>query len=188
MEEIELKVLEIEKEALEKKLIAIGAVKAGIFLIVEKAFDFPDQRIKAEHNLLRLRRIGNNTELVFKDNLRLGDGFKTQTETEITVSDFATTETLLAKLGLAVYRNREKIRTEYKRGATKFEVDEYPNIPAYLEIEGSRESIIESLGMLGFSLADTTDMTATEVLKKYGVDISLQSFAPDDPRVRTVSA
>ena len=48
--------------------------------------------------------------------------------------------------------------------------------PTFLEIEGSKEDILEALDYLGYTMEDTTDMTGTEVLKHYGQDTAFQKF------------
>ena len=187
MQEIELKVLDINKESFITKLESIGARRVGVFFIHDRTFDFDDERVRQKGDLFRLRVINGDVELVYKDDTKTGDGFREQTETQTGVTDLAAMETILKKIGCRPVRDRQKIRTEYLLGKTKFEIDEFPDIPPYLEMEGSKESIVEALKRLGYKKQNTTDMTATKVLESYGVDPSTQEFAAGDPRLRLVN-
>lgn len=176
MQEVEVKILEINKQELIEKLGHFGAEFVEQVKIHDKQFDFPDHRIKNADELFRLRAIGNRVEMTYKDGQKYENNFRIQEETQITVSDFATTEAILKKLGFVVGYNREKIRTSFKKGNVRFEIDQYPNIPPYIEMEGPQEEIKAAVEELGFSMADTTDMTATGVFKHYGLDPTFVTF------------
>lgn len=186
MQEVELKILGVDPPELGKKLSACGAEKIGTFLVHEKAFDYPDARIRSGNNLLRLRRVGDRNELVFKDETRQVNDFKIGEETEIIVNDFVAVELILTKLGLLPYRDRQKIRTTYRSNDLEFEIDEYPHIPPYLEIEGDPDAIRAAIPALDFSMDDTTDMTATQVLKHYGVNSSELHFSLEELKKRNL--
>lgn len=170
MQEIELKILEIDKERTIRRLLKIGAKCVGEFHIHDKQFDFLNGQIAAADELLRLRSIGDRTILTYKDQKQNEDGFRIAEETEIVVEDFAKIEYILHKLGLTSHSEREKIRTSFVKEKVKFEIDEYPMIPPYLELEGTKEDIVQALNMLGYSMDDTTDMTAAQVLRQYSVN------------------
>ena len=92
-------------------------------------------------------------------------------EIETDVADYKVVEAILNKLGLSAYCSRKKIRTSFKKGNVKFEIDEYTSIPPYLEIEGkNKKDILHAVNLLRYTMDDTTVMTATEVLRHYGID------------------
>ena len=64
----------------------------------------------------------------------------------------------------------------FKLEKLKIEIDKYPSIPAYLEIEGSKKEIENLLKRLGYKLSQTTNMNATSVLKYYNVNPNFQKF------------
>ncbi|MEK7084860.1 MAG: CYTH domain-containing protein, partial [Patescibacteria group bacterium] len=113
MREIEVKILDIDVDDIKHRLDKAGAVYLGERLIQEKAFDFPDQRIRASNSLCRLRKIGNAIEFAFKGNREKNAQFQIAEETEVVVSDFEKTEKILVSLGLSAYRDREKRRISY---------------------------------------------------------------------------
>ncbi len=170
MQEIEIKVLNINKKQMEKKLTALGAVKKGRFLIVEKNFDFKNKNISKNKCALRLRSVGKRAELTFKSKANARDAFKVREETETMVGDFKTMEKILNNIGLQPVWHRQKYRTSFQNGPVKFEIDEYPGIPPYLEIEGSKKDILKYLRLLGIPQTNTSTQSSTKVLKQYGVN------------------
>ena len=61
-------------------------------------------------------------------------------------------------------------------GNTHFEIDEYPLITPYLEIEGTPKNIQRYVNKLGFIMEQTTPLTAPQVLKKYKVNQHFLKF------------
>src|SRR3989344_4811725 len=67
MQEIEVKILEVDKIRIIQKLEQLGAVKNFDGEINAFYFDFPDQRLTADNKLLRVRTKGEESiELTFK--------------------------------------------------------------------------------------------------------------------------
>ena len=176
MKEIELKILNINIEEITKKLLKIGAKKVGENLIIEKHFDFPDKRISKNKESFRLRKFGSKTELTYKHSLIKDKNFKIHEETETEVSNYDEMEKIIEKLGLKRVKYKEKKRISFKLEKLKIEIDKYPSIPAYLEIEGSKKEIENLLKRLGYKLSQTTNMNATSVLKYYNVNPNFQKF------------
>ncbi|MGV8168796.1 MAG: hypothetical protein ACP5N3_01955, partial [Candidatus Nanoarchaeia archaeon] len=89
-------------------------------------------------------------------------------ELQIEVDSFEQAELLLVALGLKIFHCWEKYRTSYALESLKIEIDEFPGVPPFLEIEGEKSEIERIIGLLGFSMNDTTNMHGGQVLKKYG--------------------
>ena len=175
MKEIELKVLNINLEELTEKLLKLGAKKISEGLVKEKYFDFEDKSIFNNNAAFRLREINNRIELTYKlKNIR--KNFKISEETEVIVSDFSIMTEILEKLGLKCIKDREKKRVSFLLNGIKAEIDQYPKIPPYLELEGTEVGIQKVLDLLGYELTNTNTMTSTEVLKSYKVDPYFQKF------------
>jgi adenylate cyclase class 2 len=171
MKEIEVKILEINPKDIEKKIIALDGKKNASNIVHERFYDFPDGKLKSKFSILRIRTIGKKTEFTFKHStskLKEGSGFAVREEIQTEVSDVNELERIVLALGLVVKKNREKKRTSFTLGKTKIEIDEYPGIPAYLEVEGDERSIPPVVRKLGFTMNDTTNISSTKVLKKYG--------------------
>ena len=155
MNEIEVKILDIDRAAVEARLGEIGAELHSDELLSAFFFDFPDHRLGAAGRLLRLRREGDRTLLTFKR--RIGEeGAKVREENEVMVSDFEACRLVLIWLVLGETARVEKRRTTYRLGAANIAIDhhvgEHSFIPEFLEIEaGSVEQVRAVAARLGFA-------------------------------------
>ncbi len=67
--------------------------------------------------------------------------------------------------------DQKKTREEYILGNIKIEVDEYPGMNPYIELEGrTKKDIDDFLEKFDFPLKYTTKDTASEIIKKAGLD------------------
>ncbi len=156
MEEFEIKFLEVDVLELEKKLIAIGAKKIGETFSRVENFDFPDFRLKKINGWVRLRTEFDKTTLTYKerqgvtsdDGSTKDHGMK---ELEVVVGDFNTTKNLLFAIGLIVKFEQERKRIRWIKDDIEFDIDTWPLVPTYLEIEGPSmeklKEISEELGL-----------------------------------------
>ncbi|MDP3765843.1 MAG: CYTH domain-containing protein [Nanoarchaeota archaeon] len=177
MEEIELKVLDINPKKLSEKLNKIRAIKKESKLIIEKYFDFNDGSISKKDNMFRIRKVGDKVEINYKDGrVKDKDFLIFKEELETTINDFDIIERIIKKLGLKVIIHREKKRTSFIAGKIKIEVHEYPKIPAFAEFEGSKKYIKKLIERLGYNTNQTTSMTDTEIIKSYNVDYKKLTF------------
>jgi len=169
MKGIEVKVLNIDVKAIEKKLLSFGAKKIkSNELMKEMIFDYPDYRIKKGENLLRLRKIGHDNILTFKHSIEKKK-FRVAEEYELKVDDGENMKSIFLGLGLILTKTREKKRTTYKSGNVFFEIDKYPQIPTYLELEGPKAEINKWIKRLEINPGKATNMNVSEVIKFYGV-------------------
>ncbi|MDP2630142.1 MAG: CYTH domain-containing protein, partial [Candidatus Uhrbacteria bacterium] len=122
MKEIEAKILEINKNEVEKKLRALGAKKVFDGKIDIRYFDFPGKTLKKRGIILRLRNKGNHGELTVKSNFVRTKGAKTSYEEETPV-DFNATRKVLIALGYQEITRSTKHRIEYVFDSVKFEID-----------------------------------------------------------------
>lgn len=175
MEEIEVKFLDINKKEMENKLKNLGATFVGSFDYRLKPFDFPGYPLSKERNAwVRLRDEGSRITLSYKQRLGVGgnhlkdEGMK---EIEVEVSDFDKTSQILEEIGLVHKVYEEKKRTRYILSGVECDIDEWPLIPPYIELEGeSIEKIKEVADKLGFKWENHIICSATQILKHYGVD------------------
>lgn len=175
MREIEMKILEIDKEAVLKKLRALGAEKIYEAFIRVKYFDYPDHRIHKASDLLRLRELQFKngkikTEAVYKINRGVKKGCKIFDELEFQLAGKNSFESLtkyLKKFGIRQTLYYEKIRTLFKYKNLKFELDEHPKIPPLLEIEAkSEKEIYKAIKMLGLGKYEKSPETIGILMKR----------------------
>lgn len=167
--EFEVKVLEIDEDSIKSKLDVLGAKFLGKKHFKRLIYDvIPPKR----DSWIRLRTDGNKTTLTIKD---LKDNTITgMKELEIEVSDFETTSQMLEKLGFNKRANEENFRQSYLLDGVEIEIDTWPLIPTYLEIEGkSVKDVHVMVEKLGFSLDEVTSIPVRDVFMKYGFDLDV---------------
>lgn len=175
MEEIEVKFLDVNKKEIEDKLKKLGAKFVGVFDYRIKPYDFPDLSLDNERNAwVRLRDEGNKTTLSYKERLGVSDNplkDKGMKEIEIEVSDFDKTGELLEAIGLAPKIYEERRRTRYVLGGVEVDIDEWPLIPPYIELEGATLLDLKNIAQkLGFNWEEHKITSARQVLQHYGID------------------
>ncbi|MFC1801225.1 class IV adenylate cyclase [Nanoarchaeota archaeon] len=165
--EIEVKILEINPEEVRKKILGIGAEKVFDGELNTILFDFPDESLLKKDNHLRVRQVGDKVELCFKGKNESAQ-FKTKEEIEVNTSNFEDTVKIFEKLGfIRVYEGQRK-RESYKLNQISFEIDTYPTMPTWLEVEApTEEEVIESVQKLGFTMDQTTNLGARDLEKMY---------------------
>jgi len=164
--EYEVRVLEINHDEMVKKLEALGAELQFSALQQRYVYDFNPV---IDSKWIRLRTNGSKTTLTIKDlNAKTIDGTK---ELEIEVDDFDKTNQILEELG---YKNRgfqQNKRTQYILNGVEIDLDRWPLIPEYLEIEGKNEqAIYDCLDLLGISKDEITTLDVSSIYTHYGYD------------------
>lgn len=165
--EYEVRVLEIDKEQLVSKLEELGAKKEGEYFQRRYVYDFIPKR---ENEWIRLRTNGFKTTLTYK-NIKTGTIDGTE-ELEIEVSDFEDTNKLLEVLG---YKNKgfqENKRIRYILDNVEVDIDTWPMIPTYIEIEGNSEKeILNIINRLGIDKEKITTLDVQAIYTHYGYDL-----------------
>ncbi len=170
MQEIEVKILEIDVPAVVSKLESLGAKKVFEGEIIALLFDYEDQRIRNSNATFRLRKRGETNELTFKqkynnENAKIADEFET------TVADFEKTREILLRIGLIEHPLVSKHRITYCIEDTHFEIDTFLNIPTFLEIETSSLNRIQYwVQTLGYSMEDVNNWGGNALLAHYGIE------------------
>ncbi len=175
MEEIEIKFLEVNREILEQKLVSLGATKVGEYHYRRIVFDYPDFRLDKQSSWLRLRDEGDKTMLTFKRRLKHegqtsgNDVGMYEKETE--VGDFETTREVILKLGLVEKMYQENKRTRYILDGVECDIDTWPLLPPYLEIEGKTWDEVYAIAKkLGFKREDAKIFSTNQIYKLRGLD------------------
>ncbi len=166
--EFEERVLEVDKEDIIKKLEKLNAVKVGDFRQRRYVYDFHPKR---ENEWIRLRTDGNRTTLTYKNvEKNTIDGTK---ELEIEVSSFDKTNELLEILGYRRRAYQENYRTRYLVEGVEIDIDSWPLIPTYLELESDNiEKIKKIEKKLDIDEELITNLNCNSIYKEiYNIDI-----------------
>jgi adenylate cyclase class 2 len=139
-QEIEVRFLEIDKEALISRLKALGAED-----ILEEKIIY-DKELTwngSVRKMLRLRTQKGKTKLAYK--YREGMSAEGTEEIEFEISDADSAEALLERLGYVLFREQQKRRHTFRLGEVIVDIDTWPKIPPYVELEGpSVESLMQA--------------------------------------------
>lgn len=173
--EIEVKVLEINHDEIIKKLESLNA---------KKVFDSLQQRYvydlipKEKNKWIRLRTNGIKTTITLKDlQAKTIDGMK---EIEIEVDDFEKANLLLNSLGFKSHGFQQNKRVQYILNGVEIDLDKWPMIPEYLEIEGKNEEEINKIiKLLELENANIVTLDVSSIYEHYGFDGELGNLSFD---------
>jgi adenylate cyclase class 2 len=170
MKEIEVKILEIDKNKIESKLKKLGAKKIFSGKLTSYFFDTTTNSLKAKNIQLRLRESKNDCLLTIKKRISQKET-KNSDEFEINVSDFKETKKILELLGFKLKHKLEKNRVSYVLKDVRFELDKpKEKVPCFLEIEANDKKTLEKyVKLLGYKMSQTSNSTYRGVLRHYGV-------------------
>ena len=121
---------------------------------------------------IRLRTNGNKTTLTYKDILsNTIDGTK---EVEFEVEDFNKANEFLEKIGFAHRNYQENKRIQYMLNDAQIDIDSWPMIPTYMEIEGnSKEEVMKIVNLLEINIENLTALNCDDIYNKiYGININ----------------
>jgi adenylate cyclase, class 2 len=142
--EIEAKFLAVDHDLVRAKLQALGAeCAAPQRLMKRKNLDFKDKRLEKTGGWVRVRdEGGGKVTLAYKQvNDRTLHGTK---EVQVTVSSFDETITLLQAIGLTVHSYQETKRESWRLGNVEVELDQWPWIKPFVELEGPSEAVLKA--------------------------------------------
>lgn len=166
--EYEITVLDIDVSEIEKKLESIGAIKQGEYFQKRNLYNFHEEY---RGRFIRLRTNGEKTTLTIKDKSAKKE-IGSVKELEIEVSSFEKTNEILELLGYEHSTYQENKRIIYKLGHIEFDIDTWPMIPTYLEIEGkNKEDVEKMIKILDIDEEKLSLDKVSEIYKKYGIDI-----------------
>lgn len=142
--------------------------------IVEKSFK---KFMINENKWLRLRKSNNTIMLTSKHILEKNESnFQKVLETEIEVSSLEETNLLLESLGIAKRSYQEKIRYSYTYKSAEIEIDIWPLLKPYMEIECEDENIInELLNLLEINEKEIVSLNTEQLYKKINIDVHSMS-------------
>ena len=172
MQEVEVKIIEIDRAMVEARLESLEAGRIFEGDVDTVFFDFPGKSIAAANNLLRLRKKGDKTELTFKKFVE-NENAKVREEYEVLVSDFEKMYFILESVGLVPIQRMKKHRTSYAlKDSVRVDLDrytgEFSHIPDLMEIEAEDTVTLQShIRLLGFKPEDGKAWTTFDLVDYY---------------------
>ncbi|WUJ71043.1 CYTH domain-containing protein [Kribbella soli] len=166
--EFEAKVLDVEPSGLVDKILLAGGRRVGHRVLRRYVYDI---QAGDESRWIRLRDSGTAVTLTVKEIAH--DGIDGTTETEVVVGDFEAANELLGRMGFVAKSYQENRRASFELQGAELEIDWWPLIPPYLEIEGrSREHVVDVGNALGISEDRLTGENTMKVYARYGIDLT----------------
>lgn len=173
--EIETKILDVDKNIIKEKMQLFGAKEVLNTRLFVDWFGPKNFSHKSDEDpwFLRIRTDNEgNSELTWKSARNFLGASSKHKEINLKVLDKNATSDLLIELGMELYAHQEKDRISWIYKDWSFDLDQYPNMPAYLEIEGkSEESIQEAIKLLNLEDKMVTPKGETTIIKNdYSLD------------------
>lgn len=166
--EFEGKILDIDPDNTEQLIVDTSDHKLGERFMRRYVYDItPGDKSK----WIRLRESGDDITLTVKQ--ITSDAIDGTHEIEVSVDDFAATNALLGMLGFTAKSYQETKRTSFILDGAQVEIDSWPRIPPYLEIEaGSEDEVIRVAQLLGYNETDLTGENTIKIYAHYGIDLN----------------
>lgn len=176
--EYEAKVLDIDPAAVADLILSKGGKEVSTPTLQRRyVYDITPGD---EGKWIRLRDTGSKTTLTVKEIAH--DGIDGVQETEVVVSDFNAANELLGKLGFTPKSYQENRRSSFTLVGVELEIDEWPMIPPYLEIEGpSPDEVYRVAALLGYDKDQLTSENTTKIYARYGIDLMAHERVSFEP-------
>ncbi len=167
--EIEVRILNVNKKEIQEKLESLGAEFQWEHLQKRYVYDFQPA---LPHKWIRLRTNGVEATLAIK-NVKAKEIDGTE-ELEIVVDDFEKTNLILKEFGYVPKAFQENKRCRYFLHGVEVDIDSWPQIPDYIEIEGTnKEEVMKIVEMLGFTEDCVTTNDVESIYSDYGIDLKV---------------
>jgi predicted adenylyl cyclase CyaB len=197
--EKEIKILDVEPLSLSQKIELLGAKKVLDDLTQIKCFDITDnfkpelipdkykdisdklsqltttKKLRDQNFHLRARKQANHFEFTLKYAVNSESTVKEEVEINIELSqnEWENIENILSTAGLEMVARQEKKRTSwiYEPLNLHLDMDTWPGVPTYLEIEGNTEQDIQQgIKLLGLEHLETSTESGSKLFARYGVN------------------
>lgn len=154
------------RQALTKRLREIGGLLEGRDF--EENLLYAGPNLDARRQVLRLRRVGDQTILTYKERPESADSaIKHQREDETRIEDATALAAILDALGYRPALVYEKRRARWRVGEVEVLIDELP-FGLFLEIEGNEDEILKVEGLLDLSDVEVEMDTYPELAQRHG--------------------
>ncbi len=171
--EVETSVLDIDANAIVRRLEELGARQTQKTRLVVDWYHVQGTKEGEDPWYLRIRSYSDGRhEVTWKAKSDAAGIARRHKEINFDIKDPAALAELFSGLGLERYAHQEKDRVSFALKNWSFDLDQYPNMPAYLEIEGSDEAnIMEAVQLLDLGRNRTWNKGERTLIQQiYGLD------------------
>jgi len=149
--EIETKVLDIDADKVIESLISLKAEKTQETMLVVDWYRIKGVKEGEDPWFLRIRSYSDGRhEVTWKAKSDILGTARKHKEINFNIEEPEKLSDLFEEIGLERYAHQEKKRISFSLKDWNFDIDQYPKMPAYMEIEGtSEENVKEAIRLLG---------------------------------------
>lgn len=169
--EFEAKFYPVDKKLYREKLKKLGARLAFPERKMRRAIFDKAHYPQLNCDYIRVRDEGNVIRLSAKTHAREGGDLIDQQEVDVEVSDYDKTIQLIELTGFKFILYQENTRETWKYKDASIEIDTYPGLESYTEIEATSAEDVKSIAEeLGFSWEDKIITSVVEIyMRIYGL-------------------
>lgn len=163
--EFEARFLSVDVDVITSRLRDRGADRTMPRTLMRRIV-LKNQDIADRGGWLRLRDQGGKTVLTYKqvNDADSASGIDSILEAEVEVANFHAAQHLLEAMGFTTLRYQENYREEWRLDDVTYDLDTWPDLPTYLEIEGPNEAAVRAAAaMLDLDYAAATFGSVDEV-------------------------
>ena len=163
-----------------KKLLELVSKDESEVILEETIIYDPELTWKGKGKFIRIRKNGDDIRLTYKNHVEHTVGGTT--EIEFGIDDAKKAEALFESIGLPPYRRQQKKRHTFMLGEVTVDIDTWPRVPTYVELEGESEDALKAAAeKLGFDWKDAEFHNAGWVIENiYNIPVtSLRWFTFD---------
>lgn len=144
MYEVETKILDVDSKKIAQKLSNLGAKKILQTRLFVDWFRKPGVKEGKDKWFLRIRTNSKKqSELTWKSIIKESKVSRRSKEISFPLLDAQKTKEFLLAIDLELYAHQEKDRMSWLYKGWRFDLDKYPKMPAYLEIEGKNQKHVQ---------------------------------------------
>ncbi|MFF5037946.1 class IV adenylate cyclase [Nocardia salmonicida] len=166
--EHEAKILDIDPDTIDRHILDKGGQKLAERFMRRYVYDITPG---VDGKWIRLRDNGKRTTLAVKE--ITSDAIDGTHEVEVSVDDFAATNALLEMMGFSAKSYQETKRISYTLDGAELELDTWPGIPPYLEIEAATKAdVVRVAELLGYTEADLTGENTIKIYARRGINLN----------------
>lgn len=166
--EVKAKIDNIEKTR--ERILASGGIPISRNLIKDFSLDFKDTRLRKRDCVLRIRVFENGEGIItFKGPRKTSEQYKIREEIEVHVNDGMNAVKIFERVGFRVTFRIDRIREVYELRDEKVRVmlDVFPEIGAFIEVEGNKIGIEKVIKKLGMKREEFTALTLHHYIEDY---------------------
>ena len=161
IQEIEIKILNVNADKIRQTLRENNA--EFVKDVFQRNTMYENEHTKQEKVAVRLREENKDCIFTVKGRATIQNNHKVRKEYEVKLPSFEFGDEMLKLQGFKIIGVNEAKREYYKLNECSVEIINMPNIPTFIEIEGTEDKILEVAKTLGYTEKDYDARNVIEI-------------------------